>query len=282
LRPTDTADTYGEDFLFNGLVRIPAGECTDDRDWGCERQGNAENIINPIRSAKITTINSFYFKFGRLQIRAKLPAGDWIWPAIWLLPKWNVYGPWPNSGEIDLSEIRSNRALYNGAQHVGNQQNGHTMHFGPAWNVNGWQTAHYTVNRNPAWTEDFHVYEMLWDNTKVEFSIDGQVTGTVNADNGFWDRGGFAGSGMGNPWDGASLMAPFDQEFYLILNLAVGGTNFFPDGWTNNNGPKPWLNTSPTAMRDFWFGRGNWSPTWNRDASDDAHMQFDYVRIYAV
>lgn len=76
--PTFTADVFGEDFLRSGLVRIPLTECTDDRDWGCERQGGPDNIINPIRSAKITTINSFNFKFGILEIRAKLPGGDWV------------------------------------------------------------------------------------------------------------------------------------------------------------------------------------------------------------
>lgn len=83
LRPTFTADTFGEDFLRSGHVRIPSTECTDDRDWGCERSGSWDNIINPIRSAKISTINSFSYKYGTLEIRAKLSAGDWLWPALW-------------------------------------------------------------------------------------------------------------------------------------------------------------------------------------------------------
>jgi len=49
-------------------------------------------------------------------------------------------------------------------------------------------------------------------------------------------------------------------QFYMILNLAVGGTNgYFPDSWTNGNGAKPWSNTSPTAMRDFWQAKNTWS-----------------------
>ena len=49
-------------------------------------------------SAKVTTINSFKFSYGRVEVRAKLPKGDWLWPAIWLLPRYNEYGEWPASG----------------------------------------------------------------------------------------------------------------------------------------------------------------------------------------
>ena len=50
------------------------------------------NYINPITSARLRSANSFAFKYGRVQISAKLPKGDWIWPAIWMLPKNNEYG----------------------------------------------------------------------------------------------------------------------------------------------------------------------------------------------
>jgi len=64
---------------------------------------------------------------------------------------------------------------------------------------------------------------------------------------GFYEVGNFASEGIGNPWSGGSKMAPFDKDFYLILNVAVGGTNgFFPDGVANPGG-KPWLNTSPVV-----------------------------------
>lgn len=88
-----------------------------------------------------------------------------------------------------------------------------------------------------------------------------------------------------NPWtrDGASRMAPFDQEFYMIINLAVGGTNgFFWDGLRNDNGAKPWTNDSPTAFRDFWNGRNQWLPSWGLGVDDRSHLQVDYIRVYAV
>jgi hypothetical protein len=69
-----------------------------------------------------------------------MPAGDWLWPAIWLLPTRNVYGGWPRSGEIVLSEARGNRKLFSGNVNVGTKQVGSTLHFEPRWDVNGWPT----------------------------------------------------------------------------------------------------------------------------------------------
>jgi beta-glucanase (GH16 family) len=51
---------------------------------------------------------SFNMRYGRVEVMAKLPKGDWIWPGIWLLPKGDVYRQWPASGEIDIVESRGN------------------------------------------------------------------------------------------------------------------------------------------------------------------------------
>lgn len=56
-------------------------------------------------SARISTKNSVTMAFGKVEVRAKLPRGDWLWPAIWMLPKDSVYGDWPLSGEIDVRHI---------------------------------------------------------------------------------------------------------------------------------------------------------------------------------
>ena len=57
-------------------------------------------------SARISTQKSYSIKYGRVEVVAKIPQGDWLWPAIWMLPVNNTYGPWPLSGEIDV-RIRS-------------------------------------------------------------------------------------------------------------------------------------------------------------------------------
>ena len=78
-------------------------------------------------------------------------------------------------------------------------------------------------------------------------------------------------------------MAPFDQEFYMILNLAVGGTSYFTDE-ASYGGGKPWNNKSPQEATDFWNGRGSWLSGWNleQDYSKKASLQVDYVKIWAV
>jgi hypothetical protein len=76
-------------------------------------------------------------------------------------------------------------------------------------------------------------------------------------------------------------MAPFDQEFYIIMNLAVGGINFFSDTYVNTPNPKPWLNNSTRTMADFWEKKDWWLPGWNL-ASDNSHLQVDYVKVWAL
>lgn len=122
-----TADYFGEAFLYSGHVVIPPNECTNSQWFGCDRTGSKEHIINPVRSARISTINSFAFKYGTIEVRAKMPAGDWLWPAIWLLPQKSVYGTWPRSGEIDMAEARGNRRLFDGNTNVGVEQVGSTL-----------------------------------------------------------------------------------------------------------------------------------------------------------
>lgn len=123
-------------------------------------------------------------------------------------------------------EARANAALFSNGGHVGVEQAASTMHFGPVAGVNGFMTAHYTRNQQPGFDLDFHLYKLIWTETQIEFFIDNISLGVVHSGTGFWDRGGFWNSGYANPWAGASVMAPFDQEFFIIINNAVGGLYF--------------------------------------------------------
>jgi Glycosyl hydrolases family 16 len=106
--------------------------------------------------------DAFSFKFGRVEVNAKMPAGDWLWPAIWFMPKNSEYGTWPASGEIDLTETRGNRDLsINGGQ-IGTQQTGATLHFGPKWPFDAWGAAHKTRNNPQGYDRAFHKYQMEW------------------------------------------------------------------------------------------------------------------------
>jgi hypothetical protein len=101
--------------------------CTGTKWSDCVATTNTTNgtIINPVKSGRINTKLGASIKFGRVEVVAKLPAGDWLWPAIWMLPKDNVYGDWPRSGEIDILESRGNNYTYK-------------LHFGPDGVNDGW------------------------------------------------------------------------------------------------------------------------------------------------
>jgi len=217
-----------------------------------------------------------------VSVRAKLPAGDWLWPAIWLMPLRNQYGGWPASGELDLMESRGNKKLFNpSGVNIGSEQVSSTLHFGPAWNQDAYEKAHFETNTavDQGFDNEFHVYETEWTPEYLRFFIDGQEVGTVNPPaGGFWELGEFSAD-QKNPWLYAEnkKMAPFDQPFYLIMNLATGGTNgYFPDNVTP---AKPWRNAEGLAFADFWNARGAWYPTWN---GDDSNLQVDYIRVTAV
>lgn len=282
IKPTYLADDYGEDFLYSGTLDLGT-ECNNANHDGCVRTGSESYILNPIESARVRTIESFYFKYGTVEVRAKMPAGDWLWPAVWLLPHDNAYGDWPISGEIDLLESRGNRELTNpSGVHVGNQQVSSTLLWAPSMATIQWGITHYERNNVTGYDNDFHIYKMVWTSDGVVMYLDDVEMGSVfPSEGGFWEYGGYDQSGDTNPWSWGSKMAPFDKEFYLLINLAIGGTNgYFADTFTNAGG-KPWSNTSPHSTTEFWEAKNQWEPTWNLN-TDDSHLIVDYVRVYAV
>lgn len=107
IMPTLTSDEIGTDAIFNGHTYNLTG-CTETNNRSAcsvtsSNKGNNKVVINPVKSARITTQKSASIAFGKVEVRAKLPKGDWLWPAIWMLPTDNAYGAWPMSGEIDVS-----------------------------------------------------------------------------------------------------------------------------------------------------------------------------------
>jgi hypothetical protein len=101
-----------------------------------------------------------------------------------------------------------------------------------------------------------------------------------------WDKGDFDAKfpGSFNPWTSGSKIAPFDQEFYISIALAVGGSHYHDDDAVNGTSEKPWHNNSPTATRDFWHARNNWLPTWkvNENRTKEASFVIDYIRVWAL
>lgn len=121
------------------------------------------------------TLSSFAFKYGKVEIAAKLPTGDWLLPSIKFLPLRNSYGHFPASGEIDLVEARGNRDLIKNGVNIGNDQITSSLHFGPYSNADAWQLTSFSRNSNEkgkSFANGFHRYQMEWTNDKITFSVD--------------------------------------------------------------------------------------------------------------
>lgn len=280
LNPTLTEDAIGLQQVMTADINIwggsPADECTGNQFYGCERNAAASgNYNNPIRSARIRTAQSFSFQYGRVEVSAQLPAGDWLWPAIWMLPTDNSYGNWPCSGEIDIMESRGNSPAYSPG---GNNQFASTLHWGPDYSNNRYSLTHAVYNNPTTLTDAFHTYGLYWDNTGLYTYFDNPNNKVLNVNftsESFWQRGNFPAN-FNNPWAGRSNAAPFDQEFYFTMNLAVGGTNgYFPDGI----GGKPWSDTDPHSVNSFYNNRGAWLPTWQ---GEGAAMKIDSIKVWKL
>ena len=147
LKPSFLVDDTGEASLRSGYNFDLWGSqlatfCTGPHFYGSFRtSGAGENILNPIRSARIRIAKSFNFKYGKVEVKAQLPVGDWLWPAIWMLPTTNQYGTWPASGEIDIMESCGNGANYSAG---GVDMFGSTLHLGPIGSENAFLKTHAT------------------------------------------------------------------------------------------------------------------------------------------
>ncbi|XP_065557525.1 beta-1,3-glucan-binding protein-like isoform X1 [Artemia franciscana] len=278
IKPTLTADRFSEEFLYNGVLDLNQEGCNINIDNGCIIYSGDE-IINPIQSARLRSSISFSFTYGRVDVRAKMPMGDWIWPAIWLLPTDEVYGGWPMSGEIDLIEVRGNTDFKCGDKDIGIQMMGSTLHWGPAWDQNQyWRTAWEKHIESGTWHDDYHIYSFEWTADGFRFYIDNQEWASVYPpEGGFWELGELNGQ---NIWASGTKMAPFDKPFHFVLNVATGG-NFFPDSCVNGAYDKPWYAGEPTSMRSFWEARDLWLPTWNAETEQN-EMLIDYIRVYEI
>jgi len=177
-------------------------------------------------SGKINTKDHFSFKYGRVDFRAKLPTGNGIWPALWMLPEDSVYGAWAASGEIDVMEAKGRLpGTTSGA-----------VHFGGQWPVNRYIAGEYHFPQGQTFANDFHVYTLIWEDDNFKWYVDGKFFFKVTRNQ--W----YSVAAPNNP------NAPFDEPFYIIMNLAVGG--HFDGG----------LSPDPSDI--------------------PATMQVDYVRVY--
>lgn len=177
-------------------------------------------------SARLSTQHLFSACGGRIEVRARCDAGKSLWPAIWMLPEDSVYGGWAASGEIDIMEGWGSTP----------EKICGTIHFGDVWPNNTYLTNNYTFPAGDS-AENWHIYAVEWERGEIRWYVDDTLYSTQTD----WFSANHA-----NP-------APFDQNFYLILNLAVGGHFDGVDG----------IYADPSVFAD-----------------GERHFDIDYVRVY--
>ena len=177
-------------------------------------------------SGRISTQNKQTFIYGRFECRAKVPKGQGYLPAFWLMANdENVYGQWPRCGEIDCMEVmgqETNKAY--GTIHYGNP---HAQS----------QGTYYTGENESDFSDDFHVFTCDWEPGKIIWYVDGVK---------YHEESDWYSTTVGQGT--RTYPAPFDQPFYIILNLAVGGS---------------------------WVGNPN-----DETSFENNPYEIDYVRVY--
>lgn len=201
-------------YVQNGSLVIKANKTVDEK-------GKTHYT-----SGKVTTQNKRDFMYGKVVARAKVPEGQGLWPAFWMMPtSEGYYGQWPKCGEIDIMEI------------LGNQVDTAycTIHYGEPHAEQ--QGRRVLTAAEGTYASDFHEYSVEWEPGEMRFYIDDVMVLTVN------DWFTCYPGAKESPYP-----APFNQKFYVQLNLAVGGN------WPGN----------PDETTDF----------------DKAKFEIDYVRVY--
>jgi beta-glucanase (GH16 family) len=161
-----------------------------------ETYTGADGVTRSYTSARLKTQNLFAQSYGRFEARIKIPAGQGMWPAFWMLGNDIATIGWPKCGEIDIMEnIGKEPSTVHGSLH-GPSTTGATSDF----------TAPFSLPAGQNFADDFHLYAVEWEPGTVRFYVDANLYATLNQAQ--WPAGG--------TW-------VFDHPFFLLLNVAVGG-----------------------------------------------------------
>jgi beta-glucanase (GH16 family) len=162
-----------------------------------ETYTGADGVTRNYTSARLKTQALFSQAYGRFEARIKIPAGQGLWPAFWMLGSNIGSVKWPTCGEIDIMEnIGKEPGTVHGSMHGPSTP-------GPTGDL----TAAFSLPAGQHFASDFHIYAVEWEPGTVRFYVDSNLYATVNSSQ--WPAGG--------TW-------VFDHPFFIILNVAVGGS----------------------------------------------------------
>lgn len=162
-------------------------------------------------SGKIRTKGLASWQYGRFEARIKLPKGQGIWPAFWMLPEHNAYGKWPLSGEIDIMEAVNLGAQCDDCEGSDTEnRSSAALHYGKKWPNNEFKSG---KNILPDGIDAYHIFALEWTEGRFDWFVNDKKIFTMKKDEWYSEAVDRTGNAL----------APFDQPFHLILNLAVGG-----------------------------------------------------------
>ncbi|GAB1860313.1 Beta-1,3-glucan-binding protein [Camponotus japonicus] len=250
--PLDTKFSNRE-FTSNGELELEG--CTGKvGTFDCHRRAFAAYILPPVISGRLNTKGKFEFLFGRIEIKARLPRGDWVYPLLTLESAENT--------EFGLHrEIRIASSVGNEALTTPDHKDisGHILRAGGfTYSLNESDSTNRSKlpkrQSSKTWADDSHTFEVKWSSGLIVVKVDGVEYGQQTVD------------------------IAFGKQSYLTLGIAVGGIHEFPDLVTSSGYTKPWRNDGSQAIYNFYQAKDNWQPTWNTDTA----LKVDYVKIWAL
>ncbi|MFC4099254.1 hemoblobin-interacting domain-containing protein [Paenibacillus xanthanilyticus] len=198
-----TGAEYGLDGWGNGEQQYYTKDNIEVKDGKLVITAKKQTMSGkPYTSGRLWTSPTFSKTYGKFEARMKLPEGQGLWPAFWMMPKDSEYGVWASSGELDIMEARGRLP----------HEVGGTIHYGKPWPNNKATGNAYTFPEGESIT-GYHTYGVEWEPGEIRWYVDGKLYQTLNN----WNS-----QGADQP-DKYAYPAPFDKPFYMILNLAVGG-----------------------------------------------------------
>ena len=230
-RSDENINVSGGSLNLIGLYK-PGATCTG----GNTKTGN-------FTSGFVQTKNKAYFKYGYIEARIKMPKNKSTWPGFWMSPNNSPYGPgWPDWGEIDIVEAKGSNRQFAASDAHWRDKNTPTGQTGSHRNRQGViPSSKFGTNDTTEW----HTYGVKWTEGKLEYFIDGELHHTITE----FKNSNSTGSPNG----------PFDQDFFLRLNLAIGG-NYIDAPWDD-------------PINSVGAANGEGFP---------ATMSVDYVRVYEM
>lgn len=213
-------ETYTAQRFPDGMPGAPGGELTQT-----------------YTSGKVRTKGLASWQYGRFSARLKLPKGQGTWPAFWMMSADDTYGNWPLSGEIDIMEAINLDTPCDECPNGVERRTSAALHFGDAIPDNTYLYLDTTYDGAVSPSDEWRVYSVEWAEDQMQWFVNDQLF--LRIESGDWFTAGPNADGRAH--------APFDQPFYLMLNLAVGGNLA-----ENKNGRGFDSDSFPTALLVDW------------------------------